>query len=337
MFGDNFTFIPMASLDYTHLRESSYTERGKTSVLLPGDTSVPLEYRVPEFELRNSPINLHVDGRDVGSYRIGLGGKLLYTLQEPDWAAEFELRAMLRHELGDIAQDTTARFAFGGDKFESLGVKPERTDLQIGGTIRLVGDDENDQLSLLTSYDAGIREKYFGQTVTLNVRYDFDQAPRYTRRAKERLAQKLEKRIQEIFVTATEQDITEINLAMQGGEDAGSEDDALQQAVNVTITNWIKAQSNKNLDVYFNSYAANFATPDGSSRQQWERKRKSEIARQPNADIKVSYLTVRPNGDKAIAVFTQTSGEDTVQKIVDLEQRGDRWLIVREDSIAMAD
>lgn len=342
LFGDSLTFIPMASFDYSHISESGYRERGKSSSPLQQVDTVdgrviPIEFQVPSFDYLDSPINLNVDGRDVDSYRVGLGGKMLYTLQEPDWAAEFELRAMLRHELGDIAQNTTARFALGGDSFKSPGVKPERTDLQLGGTVRLVGDDENDQLSLLTSYDAGIREKYFGQTVTLNVRYDFDQAPRYTRRAKERLAQKLERRIQEIFVTATEKDIAEINLAMQGGEDAGSEDDALQQAVNATIANWIKAQSNKNLDVYFNSYAANFATPDGSSRQQWERKRKSEIARQPNADIKVSYLTVRPNGDKAMAVFTQTSGEETVQKIVDLEQRGDRWLIVREDSIAMAD
>lgn len=342
LFGDNLTFIPMASFDYSHISESSYRERGKSSSpLTQVDTVdgrvIPIEFQVPSFDYLDSPINLSVDGRDVDSYRVGLGGKLLYTLQEPDWAAEFELRAMLRHELGDIAQSTTARFALGGDSFKSPGIKPERTDLQLGGTVRLVGDDEDDQLSLLTSYDAGIREKYFGQTVTLNVRYDFDQAPRYTKRAKERLAQKLERRIQEIFVTATEQDIAEINLAMQDREDAGSEDGALQQAVNDTIANWIKAQSNKNLDVYFNSYAASFATPDGSSRQQWERKRKSEIARQPNADIKVSHLTVKPNGDKAMAVFTQTSGEETVQKIVDLEQRGDRWLIVREDSIAMVD
>lgn len=334
LFGDSLAVIPMASLDYSHIRESGYEESGQTSVYTGRPRPRPTD--PPTFDLVDSPINLEIEGRHVESLRAGVGGKLIYTWQQADWAAEFELRGMLRHEFGDIAQDTTARFVVGGDSFRSPGVKPDRTGIQLGGTIRLTGDDENDQLTLLTSYDADIREEYFGQAVTLNLRWDFDQAPRYVRRAAQRQAALLAGKAPEQLVGATEDDIAALSAAMQADPELADNPAAREQlAVDLTISNWINAQSNKNLDVYFNSYASNFATPDGSTRQQWERKRRVELKRAPNAPIKVSYLTVKPNGDKAMAMFTQTAGSETVQKIVDLENRNGRWLIVREDSIAM--
>lgn len=331
LFGDSLAVIPMASLDASHVRESGYKEKGKTSVF---DQSVN---GVPTFTLLDSPINLEVDARHVESFRTGLGGKLVYTLQQPDWAAELELRGMFSHEFGDIAQDTTARFVVGGQGFKSPGLKPARDGIQVGGTIRLTGAEDNDQVTLLTSYDADIRDEYFGQTVSLNLRWDFDQATRYVRRAAERQAVLLARKAPEQLVGATEEDIAALSAAMQATNPEFSDNpEARQQlAVDLTITNWVNAQSSKNMDVYFNSYAANFVTPDGSSRQQWERKRRAEFKRAPNEAIKVSYLTVKPNGDKATAVFTQTLGKEVVQKIVDLQQRGDRWLIVREDSIAL--
>ncbi|MEQ1766699.1 MAG: autotransporter outer membrane beta-barrel domain-containing protein, partial [Methylotenera sp.] len=98
-------------------------------------------------------------------------------MQEKGWGADLELHGLYRHEFGNVAQDNFARFVTGGNSFLSPGVKPTRDDFVLGGSVRLTGDDENDQLTLLTSYDANFREKYFGQIMTLNMRYDFYQAP----------------------------------------------------------------------------------------------------------------------------------------------------------------
>jgi hypothetical protein len=91
------------------------------------------------------------------------------------------------------------------------------------------------------------------------------------------------------------------------------------------------------VDVYLNTYAADFVTPDGSTRQQWERNRKQEISKEANPAITVSYLTIKPNGNRATAVFNQTMASEAQQaslrKVVGLENRNGHWLIVREDSM----
>jgi outer membrane autotransporter protein len=347
---DNLTFVPMASLDYTHLKESSYRENGKVSkiVLDYSRTDIPpqpvLVNGLPQFSLESSPINLALQSRSFDSIRAGLGGKVIYSLQEDTWGAELELHGMYRHEFGDIAQDSTARFVFGGSSFSSPGIKPIRNDFIVGGSIRLTTDDENDQITLLTSYDANFREKYFGQIVSLNLRYDFDQAPRYIKNANAKLAAAKARQVPMQLVGATEKDIAEIQAAIQENpaDDGLSAVDAEKQAaIDKTIKTWATALSNKSLDVYFNSYAANFVTPDGSTRQQWERKRKTEISKDDNPVIKISYLTIKPSGDHAVAVFTQTlaagSEQEALQKVVDLENKNGRWLIVREDSIVLSD
>ena len=346
LMSEDLTLIPMVSLDYSHIKESAYRENWEMVVPqldFSGPVPVPLYINsVAQYEKMSSPINLEMSSRSFDSIRTGLGGKVIYSIQQPDWAAEIELRAMLKHEFGDIAQDNTARFAFGSNRFSSPGIKPAKDDFTIGGSVRLTGDDENDQLTLLTSYDANIREKYFGQTMSLNLRYDFDQAPRYLKSAKVKLAHLKAKNAPQQQITATEQDIAEIQKAIQAGlvVNANNPADAeKQKAIDSTLNTWISAIINKNIDVYFNTYAANFETPDGSTRQQWERKRKLEINKEPNPDIKISYLTIEPKGNRAMAVFMQTQSSNTdheaVQKILDLENKNGRWLIVREDSLLL--
>lgn len=345
---ENFSFIPMASLDYSHIRESAYRENKQERVqLLDYSQTAPFPVYVngvPQYAEVGSPINLAVASRSFDSIRTSLGAKAIYSLQQKDWGAELELHGMYRHEFGDIAQDSKASFVVGSNSLNSPGVKPIRDDFIIGGSVRLTGDDENDQLTLLTSYDANIREKYFGQTMTLNLRYDFDQAPRYLKAAKEKLAKLKAQKAPDQQITATEQDIAAIQKAMQAElviNATNPADAAKQKAIDATLNTWAAALSNKNLDVYFNTYAANFETPDGTTRQQWERKRKSEISKEPNPAIKISYLRIKPKDDHAVAIFTQTfaagSQQETMQKFVDLENKNGRWLIVREDSVAMTD
>ena len=346
MFSDNLTFVPMATLDYNRIKESGYKENGKDSkIARDANGAQIIENGLPVFTTTDSPLNLEVDGRSFDSVRGGIGGKAIYSLQEKDWGAELELHALYRHEFGDLAQDSRARFTFGGTQFISPGLNPDRNSLLLGGSVRLTGDDEDDQLTLLTSYDAELRDKYLDQTMTLNLRYDIDQAPRYIKGAKAKLAKEASKnaakQAKEQKVSATQQEIVAINQAMQSELEFKQEVvlDDNQQAIDKTIKSWTTALSNKNLDVYFNSYAADFVTPDGSSRQQWERNRKHEIDQTENPAIKVSYLSIKPEGNRALAMFTQTVATDEkqvkVRKLVDLENRNGRWLIVREDSMVV--
>lgn len=346
---DNISLVPIVSLDYMRLKESGYTEKGTDSRIAtipnpnnPSQQIQLIENGLPVFTQADSPINLQVDSRTFNSIRSGLGGKVIYSLQEKDWAAELELHGLYRHEFGDVAQNSNARFVFGSTRFVSPGLRPDRNSLLLGGSVRLTGDDENDQLTLLTSYDAELRDKYFGQTMTLNVRYDFDQAPAYIKGAKAKLAKNSAKKVAEQKIAITEKDIVAINQLMQQDAEFNQENNVLdvnQQAIDSTIKTWATALTNKNLDIYFNTYAADFTAPDGSSRQQWERKRKAEINKDTSSAINISYLSIKPDGNRALAMFTQTNiaenKQDAVRKIVDLENRNGRWLIVREDSMAM--
>ena len=343
LFSDNLTIIPLATLDYTHVNESGYTEKGDTTSKVfdsTGFTQV-IENGLPVFKQSSAPTNLVIEGRDFDSIRGGIGAKAIYSLQEKDWGAELELHGLFRHEFGDLAQGNRSRFVAGGSSFASPGLQPERNSLVLGGSVRLTGDDEDDQLTLLTSYDAELREKYLGQIMSLNVRYDLDQGPSYKKAAKDKLTKNADKQAKEQKVSATQQEIVAINQAIQSEPEFKQDEllDANQQAISQTIKTWTNALSNKNVDVYLNTYAADFVTPDGSTRQQWERNRKQEISKDANPAITVSYLTIKPNGNRATAVFNQTMASEAKQaslrKVVGLENRNGRWLIVREDSMVV--
>ena len=356
LLSESLAFIPIASLDYSHIKESGYKEDGRVvgfvtepSVSDP-TKQVPIIVDSQYVERRDiSPLNLQIEGRTFDSIRGGLGGKAIYSLQQTNWGAELELHGMYRHEFGDLTQDNSARFVVGSNSFKSSGIKPARDGFIVGGRLRLTGDDETDQLTLSANYDADIREKYFGQIMSLNLRYDFDGASDYFKKAKAKILAnraKLAKIPPTQLAKVTEKDIASINQAMQM-TDVGSEftlpvfDAAKQKEVDATIKTWATALTNKNTDMYFKTYSANFVTPDGSTRQQWERKRKTEISKEANTAIKISDLTIAPEGDHALAMFTQTvtsgSQQEAVQKIVEMECRSGQWLIVSEYSVSLVE
>ncbi|ADQ84912.1 autotransporter domain-containing protein [Methylovorus sp. MP688] len=349
---EDVTLIPMASLAYSHIRESAYEENGKYSRMIV-DTSrpdilqpIPVYVNgMPQYALDSSPINLAIDARRFDSLRGGLGGKAIYSLQQKDWLAEIELRALYQHEFGDLTQDVNARFLFNTTGFVSPGLKPDRNMYALGATVRLTGDDERDQLTLLTSYDADIRDAYFGQTMSLAVRYDFDQGPRYQRRAEFALQrQKLRDPVLN-HVQATDRDVASLHKAMQpldaAIQDLSPQEQARRKAIEATLQTWVSAMANRNLDTYFSTYAADFVVSDGLTRQQWERQRRMELGKDGVVQVRMADLSIEPNGERMLALFTQTRQEnghdETVQKVVDLEQRGGRWLIVREDSIPLSE
>lgn len=339
---DEIKFIPVATLRYNHLDESGYKEKGKTitgvnGVGRAGDPS----YTVTP----GTPIALAVDGKTTDSLRSGLGAKAIWSIQEEDWSADIGMHALWMHEFNNIGQSTTARFLAGGDTFVNPSVNIARESAIAGASVRLTGNDENDQVSLLASYEAEMREKFFSHNMSLSIRYDFDKGPSYTRRANHNKEVMLAKIREFKSVKATQADLDSIQQAISPSNDT-EVGQLLPKSVHEVqiesaITQWMSALANKNMETYFNSYASEFTPADGSSRQAWEKKRKLEVTREGNTAIKNSYMSITPSGRQATAVFTQTvidgDQKQTLLKALDLVEKSGRWLIVSEDGFAVQD
>lgn len=348
-YNDLLTFVPLASFSYNRINEDGYEEHGTEKIEGGG-----LGWQgVPNMIDVDSAINLRIDKKTYNSYRGGMGGKILLSLQQPDYNAGVEMRAMYVHEFGDLTNDSTAQFTHGGPVFYSPGIKPANGGIILGTSVRLTGNDDNDQLTLLASYDADIRDKYFGQSLTLMLRYDFDQGPSYIKKAEFRKAAAIARTSHaDKPVAATDRDIAEIATAMAGHNslddmlelELNSEDVQVRQnaqkkkAVKLVLDNWINAMINSNETVYFNTYAADFVNEFGMTRQQWERKRRQEM-KDGNPAISISDLTISPHGKSVSTVFSQVSLQDgkqeAVQKILELEERNGRWFIVAEDTLPL--
>lgn len=337
---DEIQFIPVATLRYNHIDESGYKEKGKTirginGVGRAGDPS----YTVTP----GTPIALAVDGKTTDSFRSGIGAKALWNMDQEDWTANIGIHALWMHEFGDIGETTTARFLAGGSAFNNPSVNIARESIVAGASVQLTGNDENDQVSLLASYEAEMRDKFFSQNMSMRIRYDFDKGPSYTSSANKRKAELMAKVKQAQLVKATQADIDAIQQAIAAPNSGVAEQPAPKSAheiqIESAVTKWMNALANKNMETYFNSYASEFSPSDGSTRQTWEKKRKLEISRNGNTGIKTSYLTITPNGSQATAVFTQTltdgDHQETLLKAVDLIEKNGRWLIVSEDGFAV--
>jgi len=334
---DNLVIVPLAGVSYNRINESAYSESGENIISLNNGGYVP-----PTINL-GSPNSLTIASRSFNSYRTALGAKAVYSLQQEDWFAGIELRALYNHEFGDIAQDSTARFVVGGDTFQSSGIRPVRDGFVVGSSLRLTGDDGNDQLSFLASYDADIRDKYFGQSLSMMLRYDFDQAMAYQKLNQARKAADAARAPPlTVPVKASEQDISTIHQAMVPASINHTEEpqDPVIQQVSQALDSWATALTDKNLINYFNSYSVDFVNAEGLTRQQWERQRRAQLSKEGKKEVRVSYLKVTHKGSQATVIFTQTrieaGREDVTRKFMDLEQRNGRWLIVSEDSLPIS-
>lgn len=329
---EQLTLVPISAFNYTHIREEAYSESGETIVAIDNNGGYP----PPTIDL-GSPHALTLEARQFNSYRAGLGGKAIFSLQMDDWHAGIELRAMLHHEFGDLAQDNIARLVAGGNTFKSPGAKLDRDGLLIGSTLRLTGDDQKDQLTLLASYDADLRSQYVGQSFSMMLRYDFDQAETYKQKAKMR-KEAMERPLASSPVKATERDIASLSAAMRTGEPEAL--DPVSQQVSMALEAWATAMTNNQLDRFFSSYASSFTNSDGITRQQWERKQRASLTKASHQQVSIAYLKVIPQGQQASAIFTQTTqrGDDQEisRKFMEFEQRDGRWLILSEDSVPIS-
>lgn len=110
----------------------------------------------------------------------------------------------------------------------------------------------------------------------------------------------------------------------------------IEQQIAETLEQWRLAKISGNTVQYFASYSPEY-TPSGFERQAWEQDRKLQMLRDSGAGIEIRQLAVAPQGKQVTAVFVEkfSSPQNTAfhRKMLDLEQRDGRWLIVRESEL----
>jgi len=107
-----------------------------------------------------------------------------------------------------------------------------------------------------------------------------------------------------------------------------------EQALEQAVRQWAKAWSDKNVPAYLASYGAGFKTPDGQSRQDWEKTRKQRISAPANISVEISNLRLKQDGELVRASFKQSyrAGGTAMRtsKTLVLKKGGNRWLIEQE-------
>jgi len=104
--------------------------------------------------------------------------------------------------------------------------------------------------------------------------------------------------------------------------------------VEKTVKEWAHAWARQDVDKYLSYYAGNFKTPKGESRRAWEQTRRSRIGSPKSIDIDITGIESEINIDRARVSFKQHYRADRIakrtSKTLQLQKKGDRWLIVQE-------
>ncbi|MEE9562314.1 MAG: DUF4440 domain-containing protein, partial [Thermoanaerobaculia bacterium] len=107
--------------------------------------------------------------------------------------------------------------------------------------------------------------------------------------------------------------------------------------VEPTVLAWAQAWSGQRVDDYLGFYAYEFAPPDGSSRDDWERQRFNRLRKPAWIKVELDGLRQQPIGaDRVTVTFSQTYSSDTysdsVAKTLELVWEDGAWKIASENS-----
>jgi outer membrane autotransporter protein len=141
-----FDITPLASLQYSHLHLDGYTETGA------GD------------------VNLVVGKQDYDFLQSGLGFKVAYPIQQDNgkWVPEFHAK-WLYDFIGD-EQQTTSTFTGGGASFETVGLEPEQSSWNLGGSVTFYSKGN---MSVALNYDAEVKSDFVGHSGSATVRFTY--------------------------------------------------------------------------------------------------------------------------------------------------------------------
>jgi ketosteroid isomerase-like protein len=106
--------------------------------------------------------------------------------------------------------------------------------------------------------------------------------------------------------------------------------------VQAAVEAWAKAWSTKNMTGYLGAYSKTFDPAGKQSRGAWEQDRRDRIVGKSTITVKLDNLTVKVNGNQAVAKFRQGYRADALsvssRKTLELVKTGDQWLIVKEST-----
>jgi tetratricopeptide (TPR) repeat protein len=102
-----------------------------------------------------------------------------------------------------------------------------------------------------------------------------------------------------------------------------------------TVNSWAKAWSDNNVDGYLGFYAADFQTPGGEPRADWEAARKTRIAKPKKIDVRIESPKVKFTDSQRVTVTFRQNYRSANLKVAStktlvLVKSGDRWLIQQE-------
>lgn len=107
-----------------------------------------------------------------------------------------------------------------------------------------------------------------------------------------------------------------------------------EQAVKDTVEKWARAWSSRDVGDYLSSYADDFKTPNGISRNEWEKSRKERIRSPASIQVDVLSPRVEVDGNRATVAFKQSyrAGGNSMRtsKTLYLRKSGEKWLITQE-------
>ncbi|MDB2414631.1 autotransporter outer membrane beta-barrel domain-containing protein [Rickettsiales bacterium] len=140
------SITPIASLQYTFLRQDSYTETGSSA-------------------------NLIVDGSDSNSLQSGLGVNVSQEFMAGKNKVIPKLRAMWLYDFVTSDQETSSSFASSPSvSFRSEDAKPARHSLSLGLGADLVSDDV---LTISADYDLTLKDSYKSHSGSLKAQLKF--------------------------------------------------------------------------------------------------------------------------------------------------------------------
>jgi outer membrane autotransporter protein len=145
---NNFLFTPVASVQYSYLKQDSFTETGSSAALF-------------------------VDETDSNSFITGLGVEIEKSFDYGQWKLLPHLSLIWNHEFCDTADKVKAGFAdFGGSygtfEIEGYDAGSETYNAQLGITAY-----KGNSFSLFLNYDLGIKEDYISNSVTGGLKFYF--------------------------------------------------------------------------------------------------------------------------------------------------------------------
>jgi len=125
------------------------------------------------------------------------------------------------------------------------------------------------------------------------------------------------------------------SAAAKPAEKQARAQDGNTEAVLQTVLAWAGAWSKQNVESYLASYAADFKTPKGEDRSQWETSRRERIAKPKKIEVVIESPKVTFKGDSsAVVTFRQIYRSDSLKisgsKTLVLVRRDGRWQIQQE-------